>query len=190
MKKILFMALLASTTLFAQTTEKTVNNAVNAVNKTGNNVLNKAENGVSTLHQDAKDIVITAHNDVEKVVKYLTPRAETLLIKTAKKLEKTTDEVWRILVKQQVVHAWAYLLFFIGSIILWIRFYIQYNKFTEDLTEDGSQKEIHGVMMAIFLILAVTTSIFSSIHFVDMMTGFINPEYGAMKNIYQIYKNI
>ena len=40
------------------------------------------------------------------------------------------------------------------------------------------------------LAICVTLSVFSFIHFSDMLTGFINPEFGALKTITEVIKNI
>ena len=42
----------------------------------------------------------------------------------------------------------------------------------------------------IHLTICITLSIFSFWHFPDMMTGFINPEFGALKTITEVVKNI
>jgi hypothetical protein len=40
------------------------------------------------------------------------------------------------------------------------------------------------------LAICLTLSVFSFIHFSDMLTGFINPEFGALKTITEVVKNL
>ena len=40
------------------------------------------------------------------------------------------------------------------------------------------------------LIICITLSVFSFWHFSDMLTGFINPEFGALKTITEVVKNL
>jgi hypothetical protein len=40
------------------------------------------------------------------------------------------------------------------------------------------------------LAICLTLSVFSFLHFSDMLTGFINPEFGALKTITEVIKNI
>lgn len=182
MKKFLFLALLGSVMSFGQNTDK--------IAKSIDKNVDKIEKGTSTVYGDVKDGTKTVYNDAKDAVKYLTPEAKNLIVKIAQKLEKTTDQVWDILVRQQKVWSWCYLALTISSIFLWFRFYAQLNVTKTDLNETGEMKEVNGAFTALLLIMAVVASGFSSYHFIDMATGFLNPEYGAMKNIYQVYKSI
>lgn len=60
----------------------------------------------------------------------------------------------------------------------------QYNapKYLGEIIDAKNKKVLYWVHLSICLIL----SFFSFIHFSDMLTGFINPEFGAMKNIAEI----
>jgi len=185
MKKFLFLALLGSTMAFAQST-KTIDKVSKSIDKN----VDKIEKGTKTFYGDVKDGTVTVYQDAKDVVKYLTPEAKNLIVKIAQKLEKTTDQVWDILVRQQKVWSWCYLLLSISAIILWYRFYLQFNVAKTDLTEAKEVKEINVVFAVALFIFAVTASCFSSFHFIDMMTGFMNPEYGAMKNLYQVYQSV
>lgn len=181
MRKFLFVALLSSMTTFAQSDK---------ITKSIDKNVDKIEKGTSTLYGDVKDGTVTVYSDAKDVVKYLTPEAKSLILKIAKKLEKTTDQVWDILVRQQKVWSWCFLMLTISAIFLWIRFYIQFYATKSDLNENGEIKEINVILSVVLFVFAVTASGYSSYHFIDMVTGFLNPEYGAMKNIYQVYQSI
>lgn len=185
MKKFLFLALLSTTMSFAQS-DKTIDKAINKADK----VVTTTKNGVGTVYGDLKEGTTTVYSDVKDGIKALSPEAKALLQKTADKLEKTTDQLWEILVRQQRVWSLCYLLLTISSIVLWYRASSQFNIMRTDLDEAGDVKTYNTVLTVLFLFLAVISSIFSSVHFIDMMTGFVNPEFGAMKNIYQVYKAI
>jgi len=148
------------------------------------------KDGTSTVYGDGKEAITTVYTDAKDIVKDLTPEAKKMIVAIANKLEKTTNQVWDILVKQQKVWSWCYLLLTIGAVILWYRFYIQFNVMKKELTEEQEMKESNIALTVIFGITAVVSSCYSSYHFVDMMTGFMNPEYGAMKSIYQVYMSL
>lgn len=59
----------------------------------------------------------------------------------------------------------------------------QYNapKYSEEINYKNKK-----VFYYVHLIICLILSFFSFIHFSDMLTGFINPEFGAMKNIAEI----
>jgi hypothetical protein len=181
MKKFLFLALLSSVTMFAQSDK---------ISKSIDKNVDKIEKGTKTFYGDVKDGTVTIYQDAKDVVKYLTPEAKNLIVKIAQKLEKTTDQVWDILVRQQKVWSWCYLLLSFSAIFLWVRFYIQFNVAKTDLSEENEVKEMNVIFAIVLFIFATSASIFSSMHFIDMMTGFMNPEYGAMKNLYQVYQSV
>ena len=182
MKKFLFLALLGSTMMFAQSADK--------VAKSIDKNVDKIEKGTKTFYGDVKDGTQTVYNDAKNVVKYLTPEAKNLVLKIAQKLEKTTDQVWDILVKQQKVWSWCYLMLSISALVLWYRFYMQLGITKTDLSETQEVKEINVIFTIALFVFAVVASGYSSFHFIDMMTGFLNPEYGAMKNLYQVYQSV
>jgi len=205
MKKILFLALLTGSFVFAQS--KSVDNAVNKTARVAESAINNSadvvkaalpskntggavKEGVSTFYGDIKEGTTTVYSDVKDVVKTLTPEARDLLTKTANKLEKTTNQVWDILVKQQRVWSICYLFMTISAMVLWYRFGIAFDVMKTDVTEAGETKESNILLVAIYGVLAVFLSILSSQHFIDMVTGFYNPEYGAMKHIIEFYQTI
>ena len=194
MKKLLFLVLLGTMTMSASksdinsTIEKTINKNTEKLSKGTSTVYGDAKDLTSTLYGDAKDGTKTAYSDAKSVIKYLTPEAKSLVIKIAQKLEKTTDQVWDILVRQQKVWSWCYLLLTISAFGLWIRFYIQFHITKTDLNESNELKEINVTLAVVLFAMAIIASSYSSYYFADMITGFMNPEYGAMKNLYQVYK--
>lgn len=182
MKKFLILALLGSTIAFGQSAKE--------IAKSIDKNVDKIEKGTGTVYGDVKDGTKTVYNDAKDAVKYLTPEAKNLIVKIAQKLEKTTNQVWDILVRQQKVWSWCFLMLSITAVVLWYRFFQQFNITKVDVTETGETKEVNVILCVGLFIAAAIASGYSSYHFADMVTGFLNPEYGAMKNIYQVYKSI
>ena len=91
--KILFIALMTMTLSFAQS-------------KQVDKLLDSSEDGVSTVYNDSKQAVSTVYNDV----KSLSPKVESAIKSLATELKTTTNALWDILVKQQLVWSIAILL--------------------------------------------------------------------------------
>lgn len=212
MKKIiLFIALMTMTLSFAQS-------------KQVDKLLDSSENGVSTVYNDGKQAVSTVYNDV----KSLSPKVESAIKSLATELKTTTNALWVILVRQQLVWSICFLILTLSALFNWYLFYKRNlnNKLTEQdfvkgkkinkeseknpdyssyasLNETRSQKYIfkdsseEEILIPIInpnniwfkylhLTICLTLSYFSFIHFSDMLTGFINPEFGALKTIVEV----
>jgi len=223
MKKIfLFIAIMSMTLTFAQS-------------KQVDKILDDSKNGVSTVYKDGTAVVKTVYNDA----KSLSPKIEKALKSLATELKTTTNALWDILVKQQLVWSIGFLILTISAIFNWYLFYkrtqiklqnITYVTLKRDrigdilnpkfdsyyfkkideypgdirtkefipgiigeeeyscpqLTGNLEQTFIQHLFKYIHLILCLTLSYFSFIHFSDMLTGFINPEFGALKTIAEI----
>jgi hypothetical protein len=99
-------------------------------------------------------------------------------------LKTTAENVWDILVKQQKVKSWTYLLLFLFAIIvdvLIIKVIKQTFAYVDDKENPGPY------VLSVFLIIAgAVFSVYNSSNLYPMLTGFINPEYGALKDIVEI----
>lgn len=222
MKKLIFiMTLLLSLTMSGQ---KSIDKA-----------LNKADNGITTIYTDSKDAVKTVYSDVKNI----SPKVTSLITKVADKLEVGANEVWIILVKQQVVWSICFLILTLTSLFNWILFYkrtqikiadVTYVTLTRDFIGDipnpqydsyyferigkypgdirtkefikgpigkeeyacpQSPTVLEGTFLQelfkyIHLAICLGLSYLSITHFSDMITGFMNPEFGAMKNIVEL----
>lgn len=232
MKKILLLVMLTLSMSL------TAANKENSFDKT----VNKTEQGISTVYNDSKDVVKTVYGDLKEVA----PKIESAVTEVAKGLKVGAENVWDILIKQQMVWSIAFLILTIVSCINWYIFYkrnytkykdIEYTVLERDIIGDvenpkfesyyaeqafknpdryakdfRAQTHIKGVVgkeqynapllpetnetgMQIFLkfihlIFCITLSYFSFIHFADMLTGFINPEFGAMKMLFEVVQTI
>lgn len=185
MKKFLFLALLATSFSFASTTEIVKENADKIITesvKSLNTTYTDSKSGVATVYNDSKGAVSTVYNDL----KSLAPDIKLALISIAEALKTTSEKVWDILVKQQLVFSISYLILFLSSLFLWFQFKKQYTHLQTDLDDDDNIKDKNIFLTFLLATLAIVDSIISGLHMVDMITGFVNPEYGALKNIIEV----
>lgn len=142
-----------------------------------NNVVDKTSSGLATVYEDGKVLG-----------KEISQKAEKVIIELAKGLKITSDKVWDILVQQQRVYAWTIFIGLLISLGSWVHFYYRFKIYKTDLTEKGKHKEHNGLITVAIFVSALVMSVLTSIHFMDMMTGFFNPEYGAMVHIIEVAK--
>ena len=201
MKKLLLILMMISISSIAQ--EKTLSE--------------KDKANIETVYNDSKNAVTTVYNDV----KSLSPKVESAIKELAKEFKTTTTELWNILVRQQLVWSWCFLILTISALINWYIFFrrnlsnIKYEKvkvinqklmYNEGLNEKDIERNYHDkkiknveeedlkiipqttipLFKYLHLIICLTLSIFSFTYFSDMLTGFINPEYGALKTIVEV----
>jgi len=227
MKKIiLFIALMTMALSFAQS-------------KQVDKLLDSSEDGVATVYKDGKQVVSTVYNDV----KSLSPKVESAIKSLATELKTTTNALWVILVRQQLVWSIGFLILTVSALLNWFIFYKRNlnNKLNKDNYITGQQdiydlidnpnfqqdyydkyKEYEGrsgwkdnwtdirylkkikeyagkkdILIPIVnsnnnwfkylhLIICICLSLLSIYHFSDMLTGFINPEFGALKTIVEV----
>ena len=218
MKKVILLALLSVSMTFAQTTtptigEKLVENSEKIKefsqnsNVTLNNVtqnvkqsseaLKKTSEAVGTIYNDSKTVVGTAYDDGKSLLKVfyddgkiLATKLETSLQSLAEGLKTTSIKAWEILVKQQQVWSWCYLFLTLSSLFLWYKFGTQLKKTQTDLTETSDLKNSNILTTVLFATIALTDSIAAGIHFEKMMTGFINPEFGALRTLFELVQTL
>ena len=223
MKKIiLFIALMTMTLSFAQS-------------KQVDKLLDNSKDGVSTVYNDGKQAVSTVYNDV----KSLSPKVESAIKSLATELKTTTNALWDILVKQQLVWSICFLILTLSALFNWYLFYKRtqiipknikwitlerdllgdienpkfdtyyFNKIEQykgdirtkefikgivgkeeysfpQIIENLEQPFIQKLFKYLHLTICIGLSGLSIYHFSDMLTGFINPEFGALKTIAEI----
>jgi len=195
-----------------------------SINAQKNNQSNESSKAIETVYKDSKNGIETVYNDLKST----TPQIKNALEALSKELKTTSDSLWRILVKQQLVWSWCFLILMFSSIFNWVLFYrrnlsknVKYEKvrvikqklmYNEGVTEDNikafpssyqkrytnvEEEELRIVPESTIpyfkyfhLTICVILSVFSFLHFSDMLTGFINPEFGALKTITEVIKNI
>jgi hypothetical protein len=169
MKKILlFVAIMSMTLTFAQS-------------KNVNKLLDNSEQGISTVYKDGTAVVKTVYKDV----KSLSPKIESALKSLATELKTTTNALWDILVRQQLVWSIVILLGLIGTILSWIHFWYRFEIACKN--NWGGRNYVHYELVCLMCAgMSIVGSVLVIIHFNDMLTGFINPEFGVLKTIVEI----
>jgi len=217
MKKIVFLLLATTSMMFAQSgselvktsekikdlTEKGLSNVNNVsinVKEASNNtkeVLQTTSNAVGTIYNDGKSGVGTVYEDGKDLTKQLYADSKVLgskieetLKSIAEGLKTTSIKAWEILVKQQLVWSLCYLFLTLLSLYSIYRFFNQWKYMTEDKDESGDIKASQGVLTLMLGIIAFVSSIISGIHFEQMITGFVNPEFGALRTLFEMIQNI
>lgn len=177
MRNFLKLALLLSaTTIFASTSQ-----TVDKIDKQATGIVDKTSNGIDKVYTDGTNAIGTVYTDV----KSLAPKVESAIKSLAQGLKVGAESVWKILVKQQKVWSWCYLIGFVLAIGSWIHFYCRYSASSKRKTEDGWLQE-DVIMTLLVFSISVALSFFSIQNLEPMMTGFVNPEFGAMRNIITI----
>lgn len=180
----------------AQETTKNLKETVNTLKDlkvktpTFNQQPNNFVNGVSTVYNDTKSLTGTVYNDFKDAAKNITPKIESAIQEIAKGLKVGTVYVWNILVKQQRVWSWCYLIGMIISLIVWYKFYSFIKEGKTDLNEYDQWKSHNVIMSVILFFTASILSFISFQHVVPMMTGFLNPEFGAIQTVIEFAKTL
>ncbi len=192
MKKIIILTLGiilgVSIASIGQTTQKVVETTIDKVGNSADKIANTASNAVSTVYSDGKSVVQQVYSDAKSVA----PKLEEAVKSLANSLKVGAGEVWDIIVQQQYVFSWCILLIILGTIGSWFHFW--YRMKQGNLNNWGNKSDNDGSSYILACVitcgLAIIGTIISGIHFYDMMTGFINPRFGAMKSIAEIASQI
>lgn len=116
-----------------------------------------------------------------QVVNDVVTRVETAIYTLADNLKTPAEHVYKVLVKQERLEAIGWLIcdvfLFIVVVILFLLSNFANNK------DDDELSEVFGIGGIIILVIFLLISIFS---FKCILTGFFNPEYGAIKEILNI----
>lgn len=157
MKKILFIvAFLCSFTMYADSTSVNIQEEISSI---------------QNLPDSAKVTFTTVYNDVKEAISGI-----------AASLKVGAEYVWTILIKQQIVKGLVYLILLTISLILIISFYKACKNSKEDWLEHGDPTPI-GIMRIIQIVTGLCLFVISINNLDVILTGLINPEYGAMSDI-------
>jgi len=204
MKQFILMALMLVSTLLVTGTETTnkitqpiesaltktqnsLNAATASVKETNKTFLGQTSNGVSTVYGDTKNGISTMYNDVKSVA----PDAKAAMKEIYNVIKDVSVYSWNLLVKQQKIWSLCYLfceLLFFYSVY---RFWQAYAKYSDkDLDESGVTKGKNIIPCIILGASSLVLGYFSFIHFEAMITGFFNPEFGALRQLVELGKTI
>ncbi len=168
-------------------TTNSVNNATSSFKETNKTFIGQTSNGVSTVYGDTKNGISTMYNDV----KSLAPDAKSAMQEIYSTLKETSKYAWNLLVRQQKVWSFGYLFCELLFFYTVYRFWRSYKKYaSEDLDESGELKNRNLIPCFILGISSLILGYFSLIHFEPMLTGFFNPEFGALRQLVELGKTI
>lgn len=181
MKQLLFLGCLMSSSLtsFAQTANEAV-----------------IEKAVATTYDDTKSATVTVYNDGKSLVKQIyedgksmAPDIKAAFKSLADSFNTTVEALWDILVRQQYVWSICYTILLIITIFGWYKFGKMFNKTISDKTEVGEIKTLNVIYTVVLALL----SIYGTLHVGDnldrMITGYVNPEFGAVRTIIEFIQN-
>lgn len=151
-------------------------------------VYKDTKNSVGTVYDDSKGVVQTIYSDGKDAVNYITPKVEKAVSEIANGLAVGAEELFKILVMQQVVYSVVYTFVLLALILLCIGLYKESNKIDvptvqEDIATKSNKLEVIAVKCIIYLTgIVVTASIFFK-NIVPFVMGYVNPKYGAIMEI-------
>ena len=197
MKKFIYLALLATTMSFGQTTVKeAVNDTKKQIEQSASDVKNTASNlsktaqegkaSLSSVYGDSKDGIKTVYGDLSS----LGGEAKGAIKDIVKELKQVSVKAWDLLVRQQMIWSLCYLVITLSSLILGYKFFNQFNFMIKDTSETGDVKEKNIPLTLIYGLLFAGVGYASAIHFEPMMTGFFNSEFGALRTLIEMGQNL
>lgn len=150
---------------------------------------------IKTTAKDATESLKQATSEINPTVVYFTEKLQEL----AKSLKVPAEHVYGVLIKQQIAMAYLWLSLFFISIICGARAVISIPKSTwgdvsyydsEDKASSywkGHAWNKHATFIIVFGFLALCSFIPALCNIRNMFTGLFNPEYGALKEIMELF---
>jgi len=166
-------------------TTSSISKATTSISTTNKSFLNQTTDGVSTVYGDGKNGITTMYNDV----KSLAPDAKSVMKEIYNTLKSTSLYAWNLLVRQQLIWSLCFLFCELVFFFTVYRFWTAYDKYATDLDESGMTKSKNIFPIIILGISSLILGYFSFIHFESMITGFFNPEFGALRQLVEMGKN-
>jgi len=139
---------------------------------------------ICVVHAQEQQIIIpdTTQVTLIKVYNDVTQGIQGL----AQALKAPAEKVWEILVVQQKVNAITYTILLIIGLIVCIILLFTVRWLWKKADDEYDYQDI-AILITILTIIAIIAEIICIVNFVpDTITGFINPEYGAIKEILNV----
>ncbi len=148
------------------------------------NAVKDVVDSVTTVAKDVANVV-----DTSKISKQIYTDVKAGIVGLATGLKVSAEKVWDILVLQQLVYSITALLFSIILAIisntlisrgwkLWQKAKKEDSRYSVDF-DDG----IWGGMIGLGILILIVGVTFTGFNLSSLITGFINPEYGAIQDI-------
>lgn len=135
---------------------------------------------VQSAKETAKEI------DTSSVTKQIYSDVKQAVGAIASGLKVGAEHVYIILVKQQIVYSVNWLLFIVLGMIFIFNWLKKYK--SDEKWWTSYDPTFLGIMRVFQLIIGAVMLIFGIFHIDIIVTGFINPEYGAIKEIMDLIK--
>jgi hypothetical protein len=160
--------------------------------------VNINKEGVSVDLGINKDSVLIAQVDsgyvtntnIEKLIDKYGGKVSAAMVAIAKELKQPVEHIYVVLVRQQVVKSIADLFLFLVTIVLsYISIKAMINPKAlwnwNTINGAGNIYSTGGAILAVISVIILGVSISN---FNEMVTGFVNPEFGAMQDIVGFFK--
>lgn len=138
----------------------------------------------SVCKNDLSNAVAYTADKGEEGVKYLFGKADTVLNTAYNAITKGSIHTYQILKTQQLVKSFHHLFYFTLGILMTFLVYYRIKLWLKDDTQGN------GTILFLTICTYVALTGYNTYNFNEMLTGFINPEYGAMTEILQLMKQI
>jgi hypothetical protein len=139
---------------------------------------------IDTVYHDGKQAIQTVYGDMKAGTSSLYPDVKQAVISIANGIGVAAEHVYMVLVKKYVVLGVKELGIFIGAIILLLLGYFGWNKKTK-----GDVPITYKLIpQALFIFVGLV--MLANVNYDDMLTGLINPEYGAINYILDFSKGL
>lgn len=137
---------------------------------------------ISNAQSDTSRYV--TNSNTEKLVDKYIDKVESSITAIAQSLKQPAEHVYKILIKQQSVKSWVRLftLPILAIFVLSFFYSLKYSKWDEGPDNDAAGLCIISGILSIITFIAL-------ICFLEtIITGLINPEYGAIQEILSVFK--
>lgn len=159
-------------------------------------------NNLEDVQKNVKEVIDSTKAGISSTVKAVDTSSTFRMIygdlkdgifALGKSLKVGAEHVYVVFVKQQIVKAIAFLFLFILSLISGVLFYKQFGKIEFEKDRYGS-KEVKEVRPFAFAVVFGIISVFTFLVFIfnidNMIMGFVNPEYGAIKDVIDFVQGV
>lgn len=155
-------------------------------------------NVVSTLIDSTKQMVTEFKDSTVKTIKEIDTSSTFRLMYTDFKqgvialgsvLKVGAEHVYGVLVRQQIVYGIIYLLFLICGVLLTYNWIKKYKDKNEDWT-NGQDPTGLGIVRTIQIIIAFIFIFIGTFNIDKTITGFVNPEYGAIEEVIKMVEKV
>ena len=147
-------------------------------------------NDTKTAVVEMKDSAVAKVNEIDTSSTFKTMYSDFKqgIVALASSLKVGAEHVYGVLVRQQIVYGIVYLIIFLMGVLLinnWIRKYK-----SDEEWSDGDEPTGLGVIRIFQVIVAFALLLIGIVNIDVIMTGFINPEYGAIKDVIEMVKDM